>query len=233
MYLFLKGLYYFFNSFSIILIFINNSKIYNNYKEIIYYNIICLIFEYLVEYIIYLIKLSYLNYIIFFFWSLPHYIISQYYNIEYYNKIIIEYSKLKHPDKKKFVCYEKLSNYIAHTIYYNIILIILILITSIIKYIPFIGIIIYLYLNSLLISYSIWINAWYFYNIPYYKRLIILENNQLFFFGYSILLGLIKLYFGFFKSNYILNILTPICNCYSININNKIIIPIKKKYIYI
>ena len=65
-------------------------------------------------------------------------------------------------------------------------------------------------LTSLIYSYYSWEYSWSSHKVPHSNRYSIFENNWLYYLGYGTIIGLIKIYFGFFHSTYIIASIFPV-----------------------
>lgn len=186
---------------------------------IIVYNIFtCLLFDNILYYLpeFFSIKnnisLNLYHFLIFFFWSLPHYFFGLIYNGYYTNKSISVFIHVYNPQnlKLKYRCYERYSKYLVNKGYYQVIVTFLTLETILISYIPYVGTILDWLLTSLIYSYYCWEYSWSSHKVPHPNRYSIFENNWPYYLGYGTIVGLLKIKMGFINFNYLIASIFPI-----------------------
>lgn len=216
--MFLSGVYDFFHSISCFWIFIKNPEYYIFIKDILFYNLIFWIFEEILYYNYIIFNYWWIRVITILLWTIPNYMILSFYNYSKVNQLAYKYFN---PDKKSSH-YERISEYLTHKFYYILIFYIINLQKILLNYIPYIGSIINILIESLLFSFYIWELNWQFYKIPYISRYYIFEKNIVYFLGFGITIGFIKQLMGFLRTTILINIIHPIITCKTISYDYKL-----------
>ena len=139
-----------------------------------------------------MVTIIYVNYL-YIIWTLPVIILSYLLNISYNNNIVINYCKLTHPNKKFKYNYNDKIHYLAHKIWYHIVFIVFIIQSTIISYIPYIGLFLDCYLTSLIYSFYCWEYLW---GLKIEHKIRFKVFSKLFYFlGFGTIFGVIKSYF--------------------------------------
>lgn len=148
-------------------------------------------------------------------WFYPLYIIIYFLNIKYHSNIISSY--FNHKVKNNIST--NIKKYIVHKIWYHLTFICFIIMSSIISYTPFIGIIIYWFFNSLIYSFFCWEYYWDLMYVNHEDRFILFQNNWIYFLGYGTVFSLLKICLPLYISFLIISILYPILSIKCIDID--------------
>ena len=183
-------------------------EIRNDFSKIFFLNMIL--------YLIHNINLYFCNlsqsciYFTYFLWTFPIILVSYVLTIGYFNKISVNYCKISYPRNNFKYNYNDKIQYFAHKIWYHIVFIIFIIQATLLSYIPYVGIIIDWYLTSLIYSFYCWEYFWGFQKIEHKIRFKIFESKLLYFLGFGSIFGIIKCYFNYLNSYFILSIIYPL-----------------------
>lgn len=184
----------------------------DNYCKLLFYNLIILLFYKIFIIFGYVFKqyaktIYFINMI---FWVLPNYLITIPYNSIYTSEIVKIYTNIRLQDKNTYKCYDKLSNYLVHNFYYQMVILLLMVESYLIIFVPIIGKFLDWLLNSLVYSYFAWEYTWGFQKIAHISRYELFENNWIYFLGYGSIIGLIKINLDYFTSYICISVIFPI-----------------------
>lgn len=145
-------------------------------------------------------------------WSTPFYLVSLLCNAIYTNDVVARYIQTygSIPFRQTYSCYTRYSMYVVNKFYYQVVVILLTLETSLLSYIPYIGPILDCSLASLVYSYYSWEYSWSAGKIPHSSRYPLFESRWAYHLGFGSILGLIQCTCNFFVGYHIISALYPV-----------------------
>lgn len=194
-------------------------KVYDIYRGIVFLNVVvsCSTHAVLYAVIHYIPTFQVVTYFVqllaFVGWSLPVYLLSLVYNGVHTNDALAAYIECLNPNnlRLRYGCYgDRYSRYVVNKFYYQVVVILITLETTLLSYIPHVGGFLDWSLASLVYSYYCWEYCWSSYKVPHSSRYAIFEGDWLYHLGYGALLGFIQCRCGFFVGYHLVSALYPL-----------------------